>query len=62
VVRTGTQSSTSTVRQPPARYSRRAYTPLASWWGDHGIDHHENWLRFTYVFISARSRDLPPYP
>jgi hypothetical protein len=31
--------------------------------GDHGIDHHQNWLRFTYVCILfSRSHDLPPHP
>jgi hypothetical protein len=30
--------------------------------GDHGIDHHKNWLRFPYVSIILRSPYLPLHP
>jgi hypothetical protein len=41
------------------RHPRRLNTGAG---GDHGIGHHQNWLRFPYDPAFWRSRYLPPHP
>lgn len=42
--------------------SRSARVFLRVRGGDHGMDHNQNWLRVTHVFICSRSDHLPPHP